>query len=193
MSSQLSTVASQGQRTGSRRRNTLFWVGAEWIYRAFSFLSALDQPLFMSATPCQDGSDSVEPAGFCSGPDPSYRDRTEEESVQGTEAMCLTPYKKSWRHLEPRPGLFLLCLACGPEPPSPRLLPWNIETWNRRELYPPAGEKWDPAIRAYITGALGAALASLPGFRSPFSIVTLNGMGTCPPLFSFCFGLGFPG
>lgn len=123
MSSQLSTVASQGQRTGSRRRNTLFWVGAEWIYRAFSFLSALDQPLFTSATPCQDGSDSVEPAGFCSGPDPSYRDHTEEESVQGTEAMCLTPYKKkSWRHLEPRPGLFLLCLACGPEPPPPQVI-----------------------------------------------------------------------
>lgn len=35
MSSQLSTVASQGLRTGPRRRSTLFWVGAEGNYRAF--------------------------------------------------------------------------------------------------------------------------------------------------------------
>lgn len=58
----------------------------------------------------------VEPAGLCSGPAPTYH--TEEELLLGTEATCLTPYEKSWRHPEPRPGLFLLCLACGPDPPE---------------------------------------------------------------------------
>jgi hypothetical protein len=65
-----------------------------------------------------------------------------EELVQGTEATCLTSYEKSWRHPEPRPGLFLLCLACGPDPPrgywpgcSCRQRCPGIETWNRRELY----------------------------------------------------------